>query len=398
MQIVDRNRALVRSLGTAERALLIGYSEHRLQGHDSELANRLLRSIRNENHWLLCDCSTPRPVMHVALMDNGKLVLRNNPGTADHIESCPCGRDDHAAGSGVNKQLKTKRYDLSDRISLHSEFARGAGAGKAQPAKAPAGAPSKPVLSLLLTLCDDAGLNTYNPAHPLSLTEQFQRIRDAASRYTLANGMPLQTAMDTEISTRRMISLGKRITDLRGTETRPMGLLFDRVMGAKARKLLLHNDKTLDFFGHVERFGPLSPPLLAMATVSTEDARSRFFKAGHVALCSSVNERLLFPVGSEIERKLIAELVGLVNWMHAKGTSVTIQRHLFAAAGMPVIVLRGRVRVLSVIIEEGTLGDDHPAPISPDSIVYRDGEDIAAFKKRVAGAMLHPVGDAQART
>ncbi|MEH6688700.1 MAG: hypothetical protein V7693_15740 [Halopseudomonas sabulinigri] len=393
MLIVTRTRQHVRSLSADEKSLVHGFCDQSLSGRDTERANRLLRQIRQEDSWLVCDCVAPAPVMHVALLDSGRLVLRNNPGNDAHAPGCICGKSVQSGNRTVQyaSTHSTVRFDSSDQIALHVEFSSTETLQTPQISRSSANAktgPKKPILSLLLTLCDDARLNDYNPAHKLSVSEQFARIRQVSERYSLAQGIPLSNAMDTKIDMPRMIQLGKRLAGYEKAATRPMGLLFDRVNGAKSRKLSLLDGKSMGFFGHVERYGPISEPMLAMATVTNQQPGSKFFELGHVALIPSVSDRLLFPVGSKVERELVAQLIGLLDWLQGKGVTVTLHRHLFAGDDQPKLQLKGRGRVLSILLREGGVSDPHPSPPSPDLLTVVSAEEFTSIKRKVAGIFM----------
>jgi len=395
MLVITKNRKMVRSLSEHERDLLARYCDQRLMSVENERASRILREIRHNDHWLVCDCMTPGPTLHVALVDNGKLFLRNNQSSANHKDDCSFGRS--ASGSASERTDNRPgylRFDHSDLISLHAEFAGSAGAGKSKPFYAE-GTPKKAILSLLFTLLDDAGLTVYDPSAPLGLSEQFARIRAAAGRYTLAQNIALSSAMDTRISVGRMISLGKRLSGLAPKGARPTGLLFDRIDGIKARDLSLSDGKTIPIFGHVERLGTVSGPLLAMATVTTQTPSSSFFELGHVALIPSVSPRHLFPVSSEVERQAVTQIMGLLDWMHGKGVTVTMHRHLFASDRQPGVVLKGREKVVSIFVHEGDLVplDDGEQIELENTLILNEATDLAVIKRRIAGMFMSPEQD-----
>lgn len=404
MRLISKRREHVRSLSPDECDLVKRYSAQEVSGLEVDRANRLLRQARMDNHWVECDCVNPAPVMHVRLEDNGKLVLSNNPSTHEHAIGCACGKAAGAKGlRSPSSKPETARFDRNDQIALHVEFSgitplqeTQNSSRSAKAITAPTG-PKKPVLSLLLTLCDDAGLNVYNPARPVSLSAQFQNIRDAADRFTLAQGIPLSSAMDTRIDMRRMIQLGKRLKAMGHRRGRITGLLFDRVKGFEARTLTLTDGKAMGFFGHVEKTSALPAPLLAMATVTTQTPGGTFFELGHVAMMPSVSGSNLFPVGSAFERELVLALMGLCDWMLKKNVCVSIHRHLLTDDSYPALVLRSRDRLLELRIGEPSVLTEDEQSEAADSqqriedtqvLWVTETDDLALIKRRIAGYFM----------
>tara|TARA_R110002033_G_scaffold121641_1_gene164551 strand:- start:2627 stop:3799 length:1173 start_codon:yes stop_codon:yes gene_type:complete len=380
--IIDRSGQQVRSFSGTEIDLLERYANDDLVGKSVELANAILRRVRQDNQWLRCSCQKPNPVMHIALLDSGRFVLRNNPGGNDHEQRCAFGRSIKRGGSHVDARVKVKRYDLGIVISPHSEYRDGDGNSSPESTdkRISPGGVRHPTLSLILTLLDDAGLNTYDPANRLKLGEQFQRIRDAANRYSLANGVPLSSAMDTVINKPRLIALGKRLLANTAKGVRPVGFLLDRVDSIASRAVHPAEGNPVEFLGHVERFGDNDEPLLAMATVTPARKHSRFFDLGHVATVPVVSRYHLFPVTSEVERLVVIEVIKLTNWLGSKQVAVTLQKPLFAGDGSPDLILKSRKKTLGLYI--GTAAD-MPDVKAKGGIVMPETGDLQPAKNQI---------------
>ncbi|WP_417546427.1 hypothetical protein [Marinobacter sp.] len=387
MWIIDRSGRQVRSFNETEVDLLERFANDELVGKSVELANAILRRVRQDNQWLRCACTKPNPVMHIALLESGRFVLRNNPGGDDHVSHCPFGKSiSRSAGPG-DTRAKITRFNMGSVIAPHGEFHadnKGEGDGDTM-APAQRSGVRYPTLSLLLTLLDDAQLNTYNPAVKVSLSEQFQRLRDAASRYALANGSSLAGALDTMMSTGRMIALGKRVVDTVPKGKRAVGFLLDRIEGTEARSVRLLKGGKMDLQGHVERFASNDGPLLALATITPQKPFSKFFVVGHVATAAIASPNLLFPVTGQAERTVVLELIKLVHWLEAKGEVVQLQKPLFDGDNSPDLILRSRTKVLQLILSR--VGDN-TSEAPANTVVVPLGDDIQPAKKKIIATFL----------
>lgn len=77
--VVDRNLQPLRKLGREEFEQAANFYAGAVVS-----APQIIRDVRRDRYWLQCDCREPRPVMNVALRDEGRYVLRNNPDAAEH--------------------------------------------------------------------------------------------------------------------------------------------------------------------------------------------------------------------------------------------------------------------------------------------------------------------------
>ena len=392
MRIVDRNMQLVRSLSSHELELLSGFVSGNQTGRDAESCSALLRSIRHERHWLGCDCRLPMPVLNVALMDSGRLVLRNNPDGSQHAENCLYAHEYAPGGApaAIKSQI-IERESYDQPIALHVEFS-GTRKGVVQQISrsgAVSAPQKKPLLSLLLTLMDVAGLTTYNPATKMPVADQFAGIRNAAQRFTLSPGLPMNGYLDTRISKQRLVALSDRLkkADVFAGHRR-VGLLIDQVESVSGRKVEVVNGGSVEFFGHVERQGSSSFPALAMATVTTAKSGSRFYELAHISMVPIVGEGCMFPVLDDHERLHVLDLFGLLGWLHrTKSIVVMALRHPFSDESASFIELRSN-RLIIWLDLRAPCPSAHRESTPHSLLRLGDFESMAALKKQIVARFL----------
>lgn len=387
MWIIRKNGGSVRELSVDERALLVQFADGSCHGFAFDRASRLLRSVRQDNHWLACGCAKPAPTLNVAMRDTGQLVLRNNPTDAAHEESCPFAKMESSGDSARRTAAPISRYLPDSEISLHDEFAAPAQAGGESPraggSKVGSQSRRKRQLSLLYTLIEAAGLHEYDPGSPKSISDQYQRLREVAGRYHLVGRVPLQ--LDTHLDKRALTLMAQRLRESTffGRHRR-VGLLLDMIEKVAGRELVLHGGKTLDFHGHLERVGTTQGPLLALVTVTNQAQSARYFEVGNVGVISALSRSCLMPVLDEAERMPLGELTALLDWLYKKHQRrVVMRRDLFA--GGACIELVGRDRSISVQLF------GHPLVEDEDTLLLSDPTKIDVFKKRVVKAFLSEV-------
>jgi len=397
MWIVDKRMQTVRTLGPDELALVTSFVEHTNRGQDVERANALLRGIRTDGYWLACDCNMPAPVMNVALLDSGRLVIRNNPDGHSHKEICPFAKDD-SAGENQQKQSghNIGRIGLDGHIALHVEFSGGSKGDVRQISKngAISSSPKKKVLSVLLTLMEQAGLTRYDPTNGPSLTEQFAALRQAADRMTLHPGIPLGRYFDSRLNNQRLVAMSKRLReDIDFGSSRKVGLLVDIIDSIHGREITVSGGDSLHFFGRVERAAPVTSPSLALATVTSQQQGLRFFELGQVASVPVASKRILFPLHSGEQRESILDLFSLLEWLSKKGVNVIAARHPFAVGRDHLIELRHRNKMLTLDLTEGLGGQAIESIEQPNIIALSQYRDISAMKRHIAGAFMELVND-----
>ncbi|MDH0960901.1 hypothetical protein EGJ86_22285 [Pseudomonas sp. o96-267] len=385
MRIIDRSLATIRKISLSE------YESLRLFALGKASAPReLLLRIRKDGHWLACECCHPAPVMHVAMRDTGMLSLKNNPDAADHTAKCPFARSGgENKTSGGTVSHKAERFVDGGHITLHSEIQPTGKRNTRQISRSdvvPRVRP-KPVLSLLLSLMEMAGLHRYCPSAPVRLSDQYAALRAAAARFTVTPGIPLQHILDTRISKSRLFAMAKllRETEQFGSSRR-YGLLLDVITKVGPRQLICDGVE-LDFFGNAELLHGRSTPLLTLATVTTQEYGSNYYQLGKAAFVPVLSQHNLFPVVDDADRANVENLFGLLRWMHEKKEiEVAAARGLFQAGSGYVVELRHGANLLTVDLDPSPLPDDAPSPAGFWSLARAGG--IDALKKQLIIAIL----------
>lgn len=387
MWIITHDKEHVRELSDAERNLVIRHSDGSLRGAEQAHAARLLRDVRSASHWLGCDCAKPMPIMNIALRDTGTLVLRNNSTGAAHASTCPLiKQESDADGGGRSRQEFVDRVQPESILSLHGDFASDSSSPGQAPSRTGLAAPArkkKKLLSLLMTVFEAAGLHEFDPANEKDLTTQFQRLREALWRFSLAPGVPAQSYSDSRIDKARLARLAKSLRESTSFgEHRKYGLMTDVVAGISARKIALQDGTEMGMFGHVERWDDAHGPMLVLATVATQTPKSGFFEIGKVASIPVLSGKTFLPVAGDAEREQIESLLDLLRWLYREHKiRVTLRRHLFGDD--LVIDLQGRGRQLKVDL---TAGGIPGAPPSPSILSLDDfGGDMSQLKRKVSG-------------
>jgi hypothetical protein len=395
MWIVNRQLQGIRTLNGGEIALIKSYLANTVAGIDVVRSTALLREVRSQHHWLTCGCTNPAPVMHVALLDTGRLVIRNNQNGPEHSAGCDFARQ-IAVGSArsQSKAAVVVKQQPDDLIRLHSNFSN-AGAGKGSSTvsgKQQTSQPKKRLLSLLLTLMDMAELNRYDPADPQDNSAQFKALRDAADRLTVHPGIPLSRFFDTRVRKDRLFYMAKRLRESTDFGTnRKVGLMMDVIAGTAGRTIKLSNGDELDFFGSVERNFASHNPSLVLATVTTQQAGSKFFELGQLAVVPVASRNVMFPVGAGEDPKDVVRVLELLDWLQRKGVRVVAVRYLFTSEGGSLIELRHTQKIVTLNLAEGQpkqdFDDDKSA--APGEVLERcNYRDIDQMKRHIAKVFL----------
>lgn len=386
MWIVDKQLKTVRSLSSDEAALLSRFVENSNVGQDVARANAILRAIRTDNHWLTCNCAKPAPVMNIALLDTGRLVIRNNPDGAPHSAQCNFARELARAGTTKAQDgQNVTRVGLNGHVALHVEFSEGSRGKPSQISRSSASSTParKRVLSLLLSLIEASGLNRYDPSAVRTLAEQFAALRKAADAMTLHPGLPMGRFFDTRINQGRLIAMAKRLRDTNDFgDARRIALLADLIEGTVGREILLSDSERIGFFGHVERSGATTAPSLALTTVTTQQANVRFYELGQVAAVPVVSRRTLFPIHAAETRGNVLQIFGLLDWLQRKGITVVAVRNLFSSGSEHEIELRHRMKIVVIDLTEG-IESPPPTGVASDRVMLSQYPDIDVMKRHL---------------
>ena len=387
MRVIDRSLNSIRELSVVEQ------EELRLFVTGKAGPPQLLSRIRLKGYWIACGCQQPSPVMHVALRDDGVISLKNNPDGFSHAPGCHFMRSSsenanrkHVAGRIAD------RVSLGGHIALHSEFhatTKGL-TGQISRSATPSACQKNVILSMLLTLIEMAELGVYCPARPALLSEQFATIRHAASRFVLHPGIPLEHVLDTRITKARLVALAKRLRELDAFEgARRCGLLLDVIKSSGPRHLGIDDDNEISFFGNAEVLHGKSAPMLALATVTTQETNSAFYQLGKVAFVPVLSAHHLFPVVDDADRQVVGEIFGLLRWLHSKKEiQVTASRDVFQEGSGYGLTLRARGHLLEVDLNPSII--DGPSPRETALSLSELGS-LDALKKRIAGVIIKGV-------
>ncbi|MDU4254414.1 hypothetical protein [Pseudomonas sp.] len=388
MRIIDRSLQTLRLLSVAEVELLRLFIAGK-----SDAQPELLARVRADHRWLACDCVTPAPVMHVALLDGGRFVLKNNPDAAEHAPGCPFVRTEYdGKNSGGSISHIVPRLQPDSHVALHSEFkgnsmgiapqiSRRNGVGNPRP---------KALLSLLLSILESAGMDSYSPHRPLTIGEQYAAIRNAAGRFVLKPGIPLDHVLDTRINFQRLVAMSKKLRDTEAFGTlRRYGLLLDVLNKVGPRQLVLDDGSKLNFFGSTEVLHSRSVPLLTLATVASQETGSNYYHLGKVAFVPVLSSRHLFPVVDDKDRENVQEIFALLRWFHEKKQiQVTASRCFFQGGDGYMMALKSGAQLLEL--------DLHPHQL--DGLESNSNElslsafgSIEGLKKRIVAQLLKGV-------
>ncbi|MCF6783705.1 hypothetical protein [Stutzerimonas stutzeri] len=387
MRIVDRSLICVRELSVVE------HEELRLFVLGKAGPPPLLSRVREKGFWFACDCRQPNPVMHVARRDDGVVSLKNNPEGFDHAPGCSFMR---SPTDSANRRQASSRFSgrivAGSHVALHSEFQANSKGLPSQISRSatPVSSQKNVLLSMLLTLIEIAELGVYCPARPVLLSQQFAAIRHAASRFTIHPGIPLEHVLDTRITKARLVALAKKLRELGGFgKSRRCGLLLDVIKSAGPRHLALEDGSEISFFGNAEALHGKSPPMLTLATVTTQDADSAFYQLGKVAFVPVLSANQLFPVVDDPDREVVAEIFGLLRWLHTKkDIQVTAFRDVFQEGSGHGLSLRSKGQLLEIDLNPSIIDG-----LSPRETTLSLSElgSLDALKKRIAGVLIKGV-------
>lgn len=390
MWIVTKQNENVRELSPYERELVLGYTRGNLTGQAYEQAGRILRGIRRDQHWLACDCSSPVPLMNLALLDSGTLALKNNRSSPAHLDSCPFIKQESPDENDISQRRhKETRIAPDSHLALHSEFSgetKGAGQQISRSGAVETGKSQKRLLSLLMSISESAAIHEFIPGKERTITEGFQRLREALWRYQLLPGVPMQPYSDSRLDKRRLFMLASKLRESKAFGVRrKYGVLLDVVPGIAGRKIKLTPETELSFFGHVERWSSASGPYLILSTVAAEHKGTQFYELAHVAVIPVLSNKCYLPVAFDEERPLLNEVLSILNWLWTKHKiQVTLRRNIFSDLRNIELIGKGKMLVLDL---DSTLREANE--IQPSSLSLADVEgDVDHFKKRIARYFL----------
>jgi hypothetical protein len=399
MRLMEKNGSLVRTLTRAELDQLERFHAGSLTSFHLLSANRALLKIRSDGHWLACECRTDQlPVMHVRLdSSSGIVTVVNNPETHDHAAGCEFAKDERESGSSrAHAERLAIMLPPDSPLKLIGQF-RSVSEGDAVERTRNPGADG-PVqreqhrqVSMLMTLIEASGLNSYSAEGKQTLTQQFAELRKVAGRYALVERVPANNYLETRIDMKHMLMLKSRLVESTAfQEKRRYGLMLDCIIGTKGRKLLTFDKpEGFDFKGQNLLWGGTKTegPVLALAIYSPSTPGTNFYDLINVASVPVLSRGHLFPVYRAEEREALSEMVSIINWMATKGVKVVMRRPMIGSFTMDELVLTGaNDRVLSVSLAATPSG---PEPTSDTFKRLSDFKSVQTFSKYVMGFFMN---------
>jgi len=397
MWIVEKNGRPVRKLAAFERDLVFGHVAGTLKPDEVPMAARLLRAVRAEGRWFACECETPHPLLNVQLRGNGRLVLRNNHTSPAHHVDCGLIKQERSTSQPRERVGgEVVRPDDTQVLKLLPEFAP---AGATPPTRS--GAPAQPraskvkeerLLSLLLALCEKAGLDRYDPSAEMDVLHQYGLLREAVASFEIAPGVSADKFARFKLDKSAVIDLAVRLkkADVFG-DRRRYGLLVCRPKSWGVHHLVVEKDEreeTHRFFGRLQAWGEPSGPCLALSTIATPGPDSRFYELADVAVVPVLSNGHLMPIAGSTDRDAMGEVVKIIRWLHrSKKRTVVMRRHLFGGGSLELADDR---TFLSVDISDAAeAADDGEGLEQEGHLSLRAlGGDIDLLKRRIARAFL----------
>lgn len=397
MWIVEKNGRPVRKLAAFERDLVFGHVAGTLKPDEVPMAARLLRAVRAEGRWFACECASPHPLLNVQLRGNGRLVLRNNHTSQAHHVDCGLIKQERSSSQPRERVGdEVVRPDDTQVLKLLPEFAP---ARATPPSRS--GTPAEPqaprvkkerLLSLLLALCEKAGLDRYDPSAEARLRGQFDSLRVALASFEIAPGISALDYARLTVDKPTVVSLAMALKsgDVFG-DRRRYGLLLCRPKSWGAHHLVVEKDErdeTHRFFGRMQAWGEPSGPCLALATLATPGPDSRFYELADVAVVPVLSNGHMMPIAGPTDREAMGEVVKIIRWLHrSKERTVVMRRHLFGGGSLELADDR---TFLSVDISDGAeAADDGEVLEQEGHLSLRAlGGDIDLLKRRIAREFL----------
>lgn len=397
MWIVEKNGRPVRKLATFERDLVFGHVAGTLKPDEVPMAARLLRAVRAEGRWFACECETPHPLLNVQLRGNGRLVLRNNHTSPAHHVDCGLIKQERSTSQPRERVGgEVVRPDDTQVLKLLPEFAP---AGVTPPSRP--GTPAEPrtprvkkerLLSLLLALCEKAGLDRYDPSAESKLGSQYDLFREALASFEIAPGVSAIDFARLKVDKRTVVSLAVQLksAEVFG-DRRRFGLLLCRPESWGAHHLVIGKDEreeTHRFFGRLQTWGEPSGSCLALATIATPGPDSRFYELADVALVPVLSKGLMMPIAGPADREAMGEIIKIIRWLYrSKERKVVMRRHLFGGGSLELSDDR---TFLSVDISDAAEAADDGDEVEQEGHLSLRalGGDVDQLKRRIAREFL----------
>lgn len=356
---------------------------------EKQLAEEVLRSMRDNDLWLSCGCRTTaedRPLNTVCNRD-GSLFLVNFSG--EHSSDCPLYRskrgDDGTGQGGGRRTAGAVRIDFRSFLPRDDNGARISGPTKTDShGKDKTSRRRIPALArLLLTLIEAAGLNSIDPVYPQpgrTKTQALNAVKVVTEMEHFAQGRPLSEIVffDPWLKQERL--------DARMRELENKGKAWPAGRARTFYQILFSEQVTQDEVVFKSKFGEtiFRPEKRVSINGEVDGHREKYWvilmyrrnDAGTV-VCRDAYAHALFdyacpvPVDSNLERETINSIITGGKWLQSSGYELSLNKPLFDITVdvdgeerfvLPDFLLTvkhpGRVRTSVLVIETMGYTDD----------------------------------------
>lgn len=335
---------------SSEEATAVGkfyVRRHVTSPAEKQLAEVVLRSMRDHDLWLSCGCratAEDRP-LDTAGYREGTLYLRNFSG--EHSSDCPLYRskrgDDSAGQGGGRRTAGAVRIDFRSFLPRDDNGARITGPTKTDShGKDKTSRRRIPALArLLLTLIEAAGLNRIEPVYPQpgqTKTQALNAVKLVTEMEHFAQGRPLSEIVffDPWLKQERL--------DVRMRELEGEGKAWPAGRARTFYQILFSEQVTQDEVVFKSKFGEtiFRPEKRVSINGEVDGHREKYWvilmyrrnDAGTV-VCRDAYAHALFdyacpvPVDSNLERETINSIMTGGKWLQSSGYELSLNKPLF---------------------------------------------------------------------
>lgn len=423
---------------SADESRAIGYVCGLGQVHSLEekkLAEAVLRSMRDQDLWLSCDCksTTEERPLNTAKNLEGTLFLVNFSG--EHSNNCPLHRskraDDNTGPGGSRRNPGAMRIDFRSFLPRDDRGARisvpgntdNHGADKISRRRIPA------LARLLLTLIDAAELNRIDPVYPQPVrtkTQAINAVKLVTELEHFAQGRPLSEIIffDPWLKQNRLEARMQKLeTD---------GKSWPAGRARTFYQILFSEHVTQDEVVFSNQYGPtvFRPEKRVSINGEVDGHRGKYWvilmyqrNDSGAVVCRDAYAHALFdyvcpvPVDSNLERATVTSIITAGKWLQSSGYEISLNKPLFdikvlveqeEGFVLPDFMLTvkhpGRMRTTELVIETmGYTDDDYVerkarqhAGMSTVGLLLKDppywpepAEKNDAFARYLFGRVLH---------
>ncbi|WP_368927341.1 hypothetical protein [Serratia marcescens] len=314
---------------------------------EKQLAEVVLRSMRDHDLWLSCGCratAEDRPLDTAGYLE-GTLYLRNFSG--EHSSDCPLYRskrgDDGAGQGGGRRTAGAVRIDFRSFLPRDDNGARISGPTKTDShGKDKTSRRRIPALArLLLTLIEAAGLNRIEPVYPQpgrTKMQVLEAVKQVTKNEHFAQGRPLSEIVffDPWLKQERL--------DARMRELEKEGKAWPAGRARTFYQILFSEQVTQDEVVFKSKFGEtiFRPEKRVSINGEVDGHREKYWvilmyrrnDVGSV-VCRDAYAHALFdyacpvPVDSNLERETINSIMTGGKWLQSSGYELSLNKPLF---------------------------------------------------------------------